>query len=35
MQVPAHAEPTTVVDLTGDEPELIRQGRRRPALLGL
>ncbi|TAF87933.1 MAG: threonylcarbamoyl-AMP synthase [Curvibacter sp.] len=28
-------EPTTVIDLTGDEPELIRQGRGDPALLGL
>jgi tRNA threonylcarbamoyl adenosine modification protein (Sua5/YciO/YrdC/YwlC family) len=28
-------EPTTVVDLTGDEPELIRQGGGDPALLGL
>ena len=28
-------EPTTVVDLTGDEPELVRQGRGDPALLGL
>lgn len=28
-------EPTTVVDLTGDEPLLVRQGRGDPALLGL
>ena len=28
-------EPTTVVDLTGDEPVLGRQGRGDPALLGL
>ena len=28
-------EPTTVVDLTGDEPELIRQGRGALAALGL
>jgi len=28
-------EPTTVVDLTGDEPELVRQGRGDPALFGL
>ena len=28
-------EPTTVVDLTGDEPELIRLGGGDPALLGL
>ena len=28
-------EPTTVVDLTGDEPELIRQGGGGPARLGL
>ena len=28
-------EPTTVEDLTGDEPELIRQGGGDPALLGL
>jgi len=28
-------EPTTIVDLTGDEPELIRRGRGDPALLGL
>ena len=29
------AEPTTVVDLSGDEPELVRQGRGDPAALGL
>lgn len=29
------AEPTTVVDLTGDEPELVRRGRGDPARLGL
>ncbi len=28
-------EPTTVVDLTGGEPVLVRQGRGDPALLGL
>jgi tRNA threonylcarbamoyl adenosine modification protein (Sua5/YciO/YrdC/YwlC family) len=28
-------QPTTVVDLTGDEPELLRRGRGDPALLGL
>lgn len=28
-------EPTTVVDLTGDEPELVRLGRGDPAALGL
>jgi tRNA threonylcarbamoyl adenosine modification protein (Sua5/YciO/YrdC/YwlC family) len=28
-------EPTTVVDLTGDEPELVRQGRGDPAVLGM
>jgi len=28
-------EPTTVIDLTGDEPELVRQGRGDPAVLGL
>jgi tRNA threonylcarbamoyl adenosine modification protein (Sua5/YciO/YrdC/YwlC family) len=28
-------EPTTVVDLTGDEPELVRQGRGDAAVLGL
>jgi tRNA A37 threonylcarbamoyladenosine synthetase subunit TsaC/SUA5/YrdC len=28
-------EPTTVVDLTGPEPELIREGRGPLALLGL
>jgi len=28
-------EPTTVVDLTGDEPVLLRQGRGDPALFGL
>ena len=28
-------EPTTVVDLTGDEPVLVRQGRGDPAVLGL
>ena len=28
-------EPTTVVDLTGDEPALIRRGRGDPATLGL
>jgi tRNA threonylcarbamoyl adenosine modification protein (Sua5/YciO/YrdC/YwlC family) len=29
------AQPTTVVDLTGDEPVLVRVGRGDPALLGL
>jgi tRNA threonylcarbamoyl adenosine modification protein (Sua5/YciO/YrdC/YwlC family) len=29
------AEPTTVIDLTGDEPALVRQGRGDLALLGL
>jgi tRNA threonylcarbamoyl adenosine modification protein (Sua5/YciO/YrdC/YwlC family) len=28
-------EPTTVIDLTGDEPELVRQGRGDAAVLGL
>lgn len=28
-------QPTTVVDLTGDEPALVRQGRGDPAVLGL
>ena len=28
-------EPTTVVDLSGDEPVLVREGRGDPALLGL
>ncbi|MEY4751585.1 MAG: hypothetical protein RIQ60_3799 [Pseudomonadota bacterium] len=28
-------QPTTVVDLTGDEPELVRLGRGDPAVLGL
>ena len=28
-------EPTTVVDLTGGEPELVRQGRGDLATLGL
>lgn len=28
-------QPTTVIDLTGDEPVLVRQGRGDPALLGL
>ena len=28
-------QPTTVVDLTGDEPMLLREGRGDPALLGL
>ncbi len=28
-------EPTTVVDMTGDEPELLRQGRGDPAMFGL
>jgi tRNA threonylcarbamoyl adenosine modification protein (Sua5/YciO/YrdC/YwlC family) len=29
------SEPTTVVDLTGDAPEIVRLGRGDPALLGL
>lgn len=28
-------EPTTVIDLTGEEPEIIRRGRGDPAVLGL
>lgn len=28
-------EPTTVVDLTGDEPQLLRRGRGDPAIIGL
>jgi tRNA A37 threonylcarbamoyladenosine synthetase subunit TsaC/SUA5/YrdC len=28
-------EPTTVIDLSGAEPELVRQGRGDPAVLGL
>ena len=28
-------QPTTVIDLTGDEPAVVRQGRGNPALLGL
>jgi tRNA threonylcarbamoyl adenosine modification protein (Sua5/YciO/YrdC/YwlC family) len=28
-------EPTTVIDLTGDEPEIMRRGRSDPAVLGL
>lgn len=28
-------EPTTVVDMTGDEPELLRRGRGDPAMFGL
>ena len=28
-------EPTTVIDLSGDDPTLIRQGRGDPARLGL
>ena len=28
-------EPTTVIDLTGDEPELLRRGRGDPAMFGL
>jgi len=30
-----HLEPTTVIDLTGDEPELIRQGRGDASMFGL
>ncbi len=29
------AEPTTVIDLTGDEPLVVRRGRGDPAALGL
>ena len=29
------AQPTTVIDLSGDEPVLVRVGRGDPALLGL
>ncbi|MFM7332591.1 MAG: L-threonylcarbamoyladenylate synthase, partial [Brachymonas sp.] len=29
------SEPTTVVDLSGDEPQVVRMGRGEPALLGL
>ncbi|MCL6470110.1 MAG: Sua5/YciO/YrdC/YwlC family protein, partial [Ralstonia sp.] len=32
---PAPAEPTTVIDLTSGEPELVRQGRGDPARVGL
>ncbi len=32
---PVPAEPTTVIDLTTGEPELVRHGRGDPALLGL
>lgn len=28
------SEPTTVIDMTGSEPEILRQGRGNPALLG-
>ena len=28
-------QPTTVIDLTGDEPVLVRHGRGDPAVLGL
>ncbi|MEQ1660669.1 MAG: threonylcarbamoyl-AMP synthase, partial [Hylemonella sp.] len=28
-------EPTTVIDLSGDEPEVLRRGRGDPAELGL
>jgi tRNA A37 threonylcarbamoyladenosine synthetase subunit TsaC/SUA5/YrdC len=28
-------EPTTVIDLTGPSPELIRRGRGDPAVLGI
>ncbi|HZW23835.1 L-threonylcarbamoyladenylate synthase [Noviherbaspirillum sp.] len=30
-----HLEPTTVIDLTGEEPELIRQGRGDASMFGL
>jgi tRNA A37 threonylcarbamoyladenosine synthetase subunit TsaC/SUA5/YrdC len=29
------AQPTTVIDLTGDDPVLVRRGRGDPAALGL
>lgn len=32
---PCAVLPTTVIDLTGEEPELIRRGRGDPALLGI
>ncbi|HNB47630.1 MAG TPA: Sua5/YciO/YrdC/YwlC family protein, partial [Burkholderiaceae bacterium] len=32
---PCPAQPTTVVDLTGSEPVLVRTGRGDPSLLGL
>jgi tRNA threonylcarbamoyl adenosine modification protein (Sua5/YciO/YrdC/YwlC family) len=32
---PCSMEPTTVIDLTGDEPELVRQGRGDAAVFGL
>ncbi|MFO1322126.1 MAG: L-threonylcarbamoyladenylate synthase [Burkholderiales bacterium] len=32
---PCGIEPTTVVDLTGDAPELVRRGKGDPALFGL
>jgi tRNA threonylcarbamoyl adenosine modification protein (Sua5/YciO/YrdC/YwlC family) len=32
---PCGLEPTTVIDLTGDEPVLVRQGRGDPAAFGL
>jgi tRNA threonylcarbamoyl adenosine modification protein (Sua5/YciO/YrdC/YwlC family) len=32
---PCAVLPTTVIDLTGDEPELIRRGRGDPAVLGI
>ncbi len=32
---PCASEPTTVVDLTGDTPAIVRLGRGNPALLGL
>jgi tRNA A37 threonylcarbamoyladenosine synthetase subunit TsaC/SUA5/YrdC len=28
-------EPTTVIDMSGDEPEVLRLGQGDPALLGL
>jgi len=32
---PCHLEPTTVIDLTGPQPELLRAGRGDPGLFGL
>ena len=35
LLVACAGQPTTVLDLTGDEPLLVRRGRGDPALLGL